>query len=336
MSDAGEKHFEPTHARLAKARREGNTPRSTELAANASFAAAAIATFGLAPMLGDLCDNAVRAAASGRAQFTQVLAIIGCACIPMVAAAGAGAIAGIAQSGGLNVVSPSVKFERLNPIDGFKRMFSREAATHAARACIAFILAACALVPSLREMVAGTSNGNARSIASIAWSGAQHIVAATIGIGAVFAVAEFGIARSSWLKKLRMSFGEYKREMKENDGDPLVRSRRKALHRSLVRGSLSRVKDASFVVVNPTHVAVALEYRPPAVPVPVVLVRAADEGALRVRELANEHRVPIVENLPLARALFADASVGAVIPHEHYIAVAEIVAALRATQGERL
>jgi flagellar biosynthetic protein FlhB len=82
------------------------------------------------------------------------------------------------------------------------------------------------------------------------------------------------------------------------------------------------------VVVNPTHVAVALEYSPPDVLVPIVLVRASDEGALRVREEAKTHGIPIVENIPLARALFAAANVGDAIPHEHYVAVAEIVAAL--------
>jgi flagellar biosynthesis protein FlhB len=125
-----------------------------------------------------------------------------------------------------------------------------------------------------------------------------------------------------------MNLHELKRELKENDGDPASRARRKALHRSVIRGAISKVKDAAFVVVNPTHVAVALDYRPPDVPVPVVLVRAADEMALRVRDAAAKAGVPVIENVSLARALFAQTQVGQAIPHDYYVAVAEIVAAL--------
>ena len=134
--------------------------------------------------------------------------------------------------------------------------------------------------------------------------------------------------RGAWLRKLRMSFEERKRESKEHDGDPFARGRRRALHRSLLRGAIAKVKDASFVVANPTHVAVALEYRPPDVPVPLVVVRAAGSAALRVRALAGVHRVPVIENVALARALYDDARVGQPIGRIHYVAVAEIVAAL--------
>jgi len=119
-----------------------------------------------------------------------------------------------------------------------------------------------------------------------------------------------------------------KREAKESDGDPLARSRRRSLHRQLSRGAMHRVKEAAFVVTNPTHIAVALAYHPPEVPVPRVLVRAADDAAARVREIAREYGVPLVENVALARALYAAARPGDFIAQEHYIAVAEIVAAL--------
>jgi flagellar biosynthesis protein FlhB len=130
------------------------------------------------------------------------------------------------------------------------------------------------------------------------------------------------------MRKLRMSFDERRREAKEQEGDPVTRGRRRSLHRALLRGSLARVSDAAFVVANPTHVAVALEYRPPDVPVPCVLVRAADAAAVRVRELAAERGIPVVENVALARALYRDARAGEAIPHAHYVAVAEVVAAL--------
>jgi flagellar biosynthesis protein FlhB len=144
----------------------------------------------------------------------------------------------------------------------------------------------------------------------------------------LFAGAEYAAARGAWLRKLRMSFEERKREAKEQDGDPFARGRRRAMHRSLLRGSIAKVREASFVVVNPTHVAVALQYRPPDVPVPRVLVRAADAAARRVRDIAARYDVPVVENVGLARALYHDGRIGAAIGVEHYIAVAEVVAAL--------
>ncbi|MGA7092874.1 MAG: EscU/YscU/HrcU family type III secretion system export apparatus switch protein, partial [Candidatus Cybelea sp.] len=100
------------------------------------------------------------------------------------------------------------------------------------------------------------------------------------------------------------------------------------LHRALLRGGVRRLKDAAFVVANPEHVAVALEYRPPQIPVPRVLVRAADAAAARVRPIAASYRIPIVENVWLARALYRDGRIGEPIPHVHYVAVAEVVAAL--------
>ena len=125
-----------------------------------------------------------------------------------------------------------------------------------------------------------------------------------------------------------MSFEERKRELKEEEGDASARGRRRALHRELLRGGMQRVRKASFVVVNPTHIAIAMAYRPPSVTVPEVIVAAADATALRVRSIARRENIPIVENVQLARALYRDARAGCAIPHALYVAVADVVAAL--------
>jgi flagellar biosynthetic protein FlhB len=130
-----------------------------------------------------------------------------------------------------------------------------------------------------------------------------------------------------------MSVDDRKRESKEEEGDAAARGRRRALHRALLRGGIRRIKDAAFVVVNPSHVAVALEYEPPRVAVPRVLVRAADAAAIKVRAIAVSRRIPIVENVWLARALYRDCRPGEPIPQEHYVAVAEVVATLLRTSG---
>ena len=327
--DSGEKSFEAPPSRIAKARREGNLPRAQEFGANLAFVAAALGTLAVAAPIGALGRAAFAQAAHGGTPVELCAAIAALALVPMTCAAAGGLLGGIVQIGGRVLVAPAVKFERLQPVEGIKRMVSREAATHGTRALAAFALASLAMAPTLRQLVsAGTGAPAPQSIAQIAWDGAMHVVFAAAGVGLLFAVAEYAVARRAWLRKLRMSLAELRRELKESDGDPLARSRRKALHRNLIRGALVRVKDAAFVVVNPTHVAIALEYRPPEIPVPTVLVRAADEMALRVRDIAAEHNVPVIENVPLARALYRDGAIGEPIAYEHYVAVAEVVAAL--------
>jgi flagellar biosynthesis protein FlhB len=327
--DSGEKTFDAPPSRLAKARREGNLPRAQEFSANLAFVAAALGVCAIAAPFGALARQALLDATRGSLTFGRCIVIAVLALVPSSLAAVSGVVGVLLQSGGLVLVAPSVKFDRMQPIEGLKRMVSRDALTHGLRALVAFVLACAAMLPVLRDLAsAGAVALSAQSVAQIAWSGARRVVWAAAAVGLLFAIAEYGVARRTWLRKLRMSLAELKRELKESDGDPLARSRRRALHRDLVRGALAKVKEAAFVVVNPTHVAVALDYRPPKVPVPVVLVRAADEMALRVREVATEHRIPVIENVSLARALYRDGAVGGAIAYEHYVAVAEIVAAL--------
>ncbi len=329
MSDAGEKPFEATPHRIARAKREGDVARAQEFGANAAFLGAIAGALAASAPLGAAARAAIAQAARGAMPIGGCAWIVAWALVPLAGGAAAAAGVGIVQSGGLRFVAPVPKFARLSPSEGAKRMCSRESAMHALRALLAFAAAVPFAASALREVLGGAFGAvGTRALAAVAWNGAVRVTLGAAAIGLIFAVAEYGAARRAWLRKLRMSFEEFKREVKERDGDPHVRGRRKALYRSLLRGSLERVKDAAFVVVNPTHVAVALDYRPPAVPVPTVLVRAADETALRVRALASEHGVPIVENVALARALFRDAEIDRPIPFDHYVAVAEIVAAL--------
>ena len=328
MSDDAEKPFEATPQRIAKARREGNVARAGELSANCAFAAALAGCIGIAPAFAAAARGAIAASAAGRASFASAGLLIACAGVPIAAAAAAGTLAAALQTG-LRFVAPVPKAERLNPGEGFKRIASRETAIGIARAALAFAMAGASMVPIVVAAIAGIVRaGTIEAVAAVAWQAGVRAGFVACATGALFALAEYATARNAWLRKLRMSFDERKREAKEEEGDPLARGRRRALHRSLLRGALREVPKAAFIVANPTHVAVAIEYRPPAVAVPRVLVRAAGEAALRVRALAQQHRIPVIENVALARALFADSRAGAPISEVHYVAVAEIVAAL--------
>jgi flagellar biosynthesis protein FlhB len=226
-------------------------------------------------------------------------------------------------------IFPALRLERLNPVEGCKRTISLETLSHGLRAVAAFAVAVVAMLPALKTAAAlAIAPGTMQNISAGVWSAVQRVAGAACFVGTAFAVAEYSAAKRSWLDKLRMSFHDRKREAKEQEGDPMERGRRRALHRSLLRGSVADVAKASFVVTNPTHVAVALQYLPPAVPVPTILVRAAGDAAVNVRGAAAARGIPIVENVPLARALYRDGRVGDPIDRVHFVAVAEVVAAL--------
>jgi flagellar biosynthesis protein FlhB len=255
--------------------------------------------------------------------------VVAVALLPVGAAAAAGAVANVLQNGGICFVGVAAKLERLDPVGGLKRILSRDTIAHSARATAAFASAAAGIAAILTwSIVALLQARGLGGTASTAWIAAREVAAAAAAVGFGFSLAEYGAARAAWLRKLRMSFDERKREAREEEGDATARGHRRALHRALLRSGIGRVKNAAFVVANPTHVAIALEYRPPDVPIPRVLARAADEAALRVRRLAERRGIPVVENAGLARELYRDARLGEFVPRAHYVAVAEVVATL--------
>lgn len=324
-----EKELDATPTRIAKARREGNVPRSSEFVAAVAFGAAAAVTCAVAAPSATPAREMLADAARGIFFAREALEIFACALLPACAGAVAAIVAGMLQAGGLAVIGVAAKPERLHPMEGLRRILSRETLAHGLRGLLAFAVAVTAISPVVVH-VAGLSAGsrNVDGSAQAAWWGARRVLFVACATGLLFASAEYVVTRSSWLRRLRMSFEDFKREIKEQEGDPHVRGRRRTLHRNLMRTSIERVAKAAFVVTNPEHIAIALEYRPPVVPVPVIVVRAAEAAALRVRERAMELQIPIVEEPALARALFSTAEAGAPIPIDHYVAVAEIVVTL--------
>lgn len=356
MSDTADKRFDPTPSRRERAKREGNSPRSSELCSLASFAAAVLATTLAVPLGANVLATTLRAAASALGNAAPAasgtlagpesiatahaavatiaapaaLAAAGLAAlVPAVAAACAGTAVALGQAGGLHIVGLKIDGTRLDPVAGLKRMVGADAFVGMVRALLAFGAALAAMLPVAYDAVAsGTVLGSPRSAAALVGSTGLRACLAALGAAALFAVADYALARRRWLRGLKMSFDELKRDAKDNEGDPQARSRRSAAHRAIVRGPISRTREASFVVVNPTHVAVALRYRPPDVPVPQILVRARDLAALRVRAIARDCDIPVLEDVALARLLYAQGENGRAIPPATYVAVAQIIASL--------
>ncbi len=331
MSDAGEKRFEATPSRRDRARRDGNSARSTELSGIVAFAAGLGALVAVLPLIAAAAAQAVRANAArplvGDARAAVVA--VGWACVPAAAAALGAIGATLAQTGGLRPAPLRFAFAKLAPHQGFKRMAGGEAAVGAARALLALAIALSVTAPLVAHVMAVALRASSPlDAAKAARDAGVAACAASCGVGLLFAGADYALVLRRWLHSLRMTFDEFKRDMKEQDGDPQSRSRRRQMHRALARGSIHRTREASFLVVNPTHVAVGVRYAPPAVPVPEIVVRAVDDAALAVRAIAEHASIPVVENVALARWLFRVGEPGMPIPGETFVAVAEVIAAL--------
>ena len=332
MSDDGaEKRFDATPSRRERAKREGNAARSHEIASIAGFGSALLGLTASLPLVTAAAANAVRASANAGRPIDPLplLVLAAPALMPAACAAMGGVLITFAQTGGPRVAPLKLAFDKLAPLPGLKRMFGMEAVVAAARAGVAFVAVVVLVAPiGIRTVSAASTSTSLSGAASVAFAGMLQACFAAAAVGALFALGDFALVRRRWLHSLRMTFDEFKRDAKEQDGDPQAKSRRKQLHRTLVRGGIARTREASFVVVNPTHIAIAIRYAPPAVPVPEIIVRAADAVALDVRAIAEREHIPVVEDIALARLLWRSGEAGRPIPAESFVAVAYTIAAL--------
>ena len=277
----------------------------------------------------DAAAAGLRSAAQGVTSPTAALVVVAASGFTMLGAMAGGIGASVVQTGGFAPRPLKMQFDKMAPTEGFKRMFSRESAISAARALLAIFVCTLILRVSILSVSAIVPEMEAPGqLALIARDCLIRIVVTVLAIGCAFSAVDLLVVRAQWLRRLRMDFFELKRDAKEQMGDPHLRAKRKSRHASLSRAAIARTAEASFVVANPTHIAIALLYRPPSVAVPRVLVRAAEASALRVRDIAAEAGIPVIENVPLARALWSASEPGRPIPRDLFVAVAEIVANL--------
>jgi flagellar biosynthetic protein FlhB len=232
------------------------------------------------------------------------------------------------------------QLSRINPAEGFKRIFSRRSLFELIKSLlkIAIIAIVCFLYlrgqfPSLLLLL-GEETGVITSVFKQVLQGLGWRVAAVFFL---LAALDFIYQRTEFMKNLKMSHKEIRDEYKQLEGDPLVRSRLREKQRELARSrSLADVPDSTVVVTNPTELSVALRYRQGEDEAPVVVAKGAGRLALRIREIAGEHDIPIIQNPPIARRLYKDVSLGETIPVELYQAVAEIMAlVLRLQEREK-
>jgi flagellar biosynthetic protein FlhB len=320
--------------------------QSKEITGLAALLAAGIATYALSPQMGaqmaEFMREVFRTDLSSRldlgaphvanAYFSKALHIMAFVGLPIC---GAGFVMGVLgsflQIGSIFSFEPlTPDLEKLNPLQGLQRLISLKQLVEALRLIfkMAVVLTvAYALVKS--EVLSASNHFGIEPGPLMATYGkiSKAIFFSLIGILAVFAGIDFAFQRFEYSKNLRMTKQEAKQEHKEREGDPQIRARIRAVQREMARKRMMQaVKKADVVVTNPTHIAVALVYDKATMNAPKVVAKGADFVAQRIKQIAAEAGVPLVENVPLARTLYKSVKIGQNIPKVLYQAVAEVLA----------
>lgn len=220
------------------------------------------------------------------------------------------------------------KASRLSPMSGLKRIFGLQGIANflkgLAKIAIVGTLAAWLLWRE-HDRLEGLVGQEPVGLVAVSHALALKLLGGILALHAVLTIADVVFTRFSWMKRQRMTREEVKREAKEQDGNPEIKAKIRQLRQArLKKRMMAAVPTATVVITNPTHFAVALRYES-GMAAPVCVAKGVDELALRIRTVAAEHRVAVVENPPLARALHASVEIDAEIPVEHYKAVAEVI-----------
>ncbi|HEV7725600.1 MAG TPA: EscU/YscU/HrcU family type III secretion system export apparatus switch protein [Modestobacter sp.] len=336
----GEKTEKPTPQRLKKARKEGQIPRTQELGTWLGAAAASV----LLPMLvgnaydaaqelflqvGSVANDPEPAALSrlmGQALMAFLTTLLPMALGMMLV----GTLASAAQ-GGVSVSGKPMKptLKKLNPFPGFRRMFGTQGLWEAIKALIKTVALAVVIIATSNKAQELVSASGALPLSRITSVFAESAVLMfrVVGItGLVIAIADYLVVRKKMMKQLKMSQYEIKQEYKQSEGDPHMKAQRRSTQMAMSRNRMmSEVKEADVLLINPTHVAVALKYRADK-GAPRVVAKGAGEVATKLRALAAEARVPMVQDVPLARALHASCELGQEVPAQLFTAVARVLA----------
>jgi flagellar biosynthetic protein FlhB len=221
------------------------------------------------------------------------------------------------------------KADKLNPVQGFKRVFGKAAVASFLKSLAKLAVVGAALAWTLWPHDAELERISLLDPAALLPFVKERVVAMMLALAsaaAVIAAIDYVATRQSYMKRMRMSRREIKEELRQSDGDPMVKAKLRQVRMERARRRmLQNVPNASVVITNPTHYAVALRYEQGETPAPICLAMGVDAVAQRIREVAEEHDIPIVEDPPLARALFATAEIDQPIPREHYEAVAKVI-----------
>ncbi|MEO5821972.1 MAG: flagellar biosynthesis protein FlhB [Vicinamibacteraceae bacterium] len=253
---------------------------------------------------------------------------------PVMGTALVAGLAAVSVQGGWNVSWKPLQpdFTKLNPVNGIKRLVPTKAGLDIVRVAIIAVslsYVAYGVVQPFVENSPLLSRVSVGDAAGSAWTTVITLIKRALIIFATVAAADYLLKRYQMRKSLKMTKQEVKEESKMLEGNPEIKGRVRRMQREMGRRRmLASVPKATVVITNPTHFAVALEYKRDAMAAPRVLAKGADHMAQRIKDVARQHGIPTIENVTLARALFANAEIDEVIPADLFEAVAEVLAYL--------
>jgi flagellar biosynthetic protein FlhB len=342
-TDQESKTEKATEKRIRDALEKGNKPFSKEtvtlgsivamLAASALIMQYAVGDLQIILTTGLGQAGTIRLEAGGDASkhLFSLATRVGQAVVPVLIVLSLGGIIGaLAQnmpSANLNRIAP--KLERLSPAKNFTQIFGKMAAIEMAATLVKLLAGGLLAFWITRQLFGDVLQLALTDPAMLLTSVGEHatsILLSVVILCIAIAIVDLIVVRHRWAKKLMMTRQEVKDEHKQLEGDPLVKQRIQILGRKRRNNRMmADVPKATMLVVNPTHFAVAMRYVAEEGGAPVVVAKGMDHLAARIRQICEEHKIPVVENPPLARALHKSVAVGAMIPVEFYRAVAEVI-----------
>jgi flagellar biosynthetic protein FlhB len=352
MADDDGKTEAPTGKRLSQAREEGDIIMSHEIKTAATLAAILVLVWWVLPPTMNKVKSyltilmsephLIRVGTEGElmevmrglaARMALLMAV------PLSVMLGVGLAASYAQTGWLFTTSKiTPNLSKLNPLNGLKRIFSMHGAVDLGKNLLKLIVVAALFYLVVRDKIAFLPllpTMDLPAILSFLHSVLVRLLMTILGVQIAIAGADYLYQRYAYMQKLRMSKQEVKDENRQSEGDPMVKARIRGLRLQRARQRMmSAVPKADVVVTNPTHFACALKYDPATMNAPMLIAKGQDLVAFRIRELAKQHDIMIVENPPLARALYAAVEIDREVPPEHYKAVAEVISYVFRLKGK--
>jgi flagellar biosynthesis protein FlhB len=339
--DTDDKTEDPTQKRLDDALEKGDVAKSQEV--NTWFVIAGgtlvLSTFssstaaGILTPLRNLIANSwmIRTDGAGLLSLMQTLgiAVIAAVGIPLLMLMLA-AIAGNMIQHRLVWSAEQLKpnFNKISPGAGFKRIFGKQAVANFLKGIFKLVALGAVMTAVLWpewHRLESLLRIDVASILPATTSLTVHLMGAVVAMLAAVAIADYFFQYRQWYERQKMSLQEMKEEFKQSEGDPHIKGRFRQLRQQrMKKRMMASVPKASVIITNPTHYSVALAYDR-SMQAPVCVAKGADNLAFKIREIAKKHDIPLVENVPLARALYATVEIDEEIPVEHYHAVAEII-----------
>ncbi len=347
-NDGGDKTEKPTPKRLEDARKKGDVAKSKEVSSTVGLlvwlALGAGVTGYAASRLAALFDAlfatigkgwlhtgfAGAARSIGALSGELLLVLVAMLLLPVAAV---GLLTEFLQAGPvLSFEKIKPKLDHLNPVEGVKRMFSMdnliEVLKGIGKTALLFAVGWLVVRAAVPEIVglARSTQLSPQAVGALTWSLTVKLLAWTLALFALVSVLDSAYQRWSFEKKMRMSIRDIKQESKESEGDPHVKQQRKQLHHEMAqRNAAQAAANANVLVVNPTHIAIAIDYDRESSPVPTIAAKGEEHVARAMREAAEAAGVPIVRNIPLARDLLARAQEGEIIPSDLFDIIAEVI-----------